>query len=230
MAAAYGHLAAINAAIRIAGKENVVISFERDPDVVEKIVGDAKKNYGSVEKYFGDNLDVDAPMGYAFRYAYNQGLKIVGSDKGDKAAIERNDGDLRAASEDKGRYMEEIVALKELAATHKPHIVVHIGGVNHMATLAGFPFDKDPYKSDFENPFKKTYGSPVFMFGGDRNSKSPQAEYFKDSRHAIQVDAPGKMDDRDLLDIDLRVEAAADNISPKGIVPPLSSPSRGPKP
>jgi hypothetical protein len=229
MAAAYAHIAAIETAIRLAGKENVVISFERDPDVVKKIIADAKKDYGSVENYFGDNLSIDGPMGFAFRYAYNQGLTIIGSDTGDKAALKRHNGDIIAASKDEGRYKEEIVALKELAATHKPRFVVHIGGVDHLATLAGYPYDKDPLKSEANNPFKQTYGQPVMIFAGDRDrSTSAGGEFFKNLNSIIQADAPGKMDDSDLNEIEDRIESFADKLAPPSTTAPFKPP-QGPR-
>ena len=100
MAAAYTHIAAITAAVRLVGKENVVVSIEQYSREMAEITRDLRM--GLKPKV---ELNDEKPMSRALLYASSLGLKIQGTDDGRVGAIRRAEGDLNKAIDDNNRYL-----------------------------------------------------------------------------------------------------------------------------
>jgi hypothetical protein len=212
LAAAYTHMAAITAAVRLVGKENVVVSIEQYSREMGEIARDLRM--GLKPKV---QLNDEKPMSRAILYANSLGLKIQGTDEGRVGAIRRAEGDLNKAIDDNSRYVEERQALNDLGrfGPRPPKIVVHIGGAAHIQMLHGYgPTDNVAQMSAnvrnaVKNPFEAVYGRPLFFNSSDINSDGDVTHAFtSNARNAIQRVAPGAMDANDIKNIEERIKAA----------------------
>ena len=224
LAAAYSHIAAIQSAIDLVGKENVVVSFEFNDPLIDKSLGVVDDIQELRRQGALGNTDNEAgwmfntfPSFHAMEFAKNQGLDIVGSDPGRGEDF---------SSDSQARRDDEVVALGKLALKTEdtPKIVVHVGGEAHFVTLQGHPYDadtsnyKDATQEDVISPFEGIYGSQMFI-----NSDQPVVEimsgdgvaYMRNPKNAIQLDPPGKMDQSDLIDIGVRIKGASDELQPE---------------
>jgi hypothetical protein len=212
LAAAYTHIAAITAAVRLVGKENVIVSIEQYSKEMAEITRDLRM--GLKPKV---ELNDEKPMSRALLYASSLGLKIQGTDDGRVGAIRRAEGDLNKAIDDNSRYVEERRALNDLGrfGPNPPKIVVHIGGAAHIQMLQGYGPTQDVSQMSesarraVHNPFEAVYGRPVFFNSGDQNSDGDITHKFISSaQNAIQRVAPGAMDANDIKNIEERIKAA----------------------
>lgn len=215
LAAAYSHIAAIQSAIDVAGKENVVVSFELNDTLLEKSLGVVDQIQELRQQGELGNVNSEAgwmyntfPYFHAMEFAKSQGLVIVGSDPGRGKDF---------SSDSQERRDAEVDALGKLAlqTADIPRVVVHVGGEAHFITLQGHPynFDTSVYEnkthSDAVSPFEGIYGSQIFI-----NSDQPVIDvigrdivaYIRNPENAIQLDPPGKMDASDINDISMRIQ------------------------
>ena len=218
LSAAYTHIAAIQSAVDLVGKENVVVSFEFDEPLIEKsldVVYEIQllREEGNLDSIYSHaaRLFNAFPTFHAMEFAKSQGLEIVGSDPGRGADF---------SSDSQERRDAEIVALGKLALQTEdtPKVVVHVGGSAHLVTLQGYPYNidtslfADKTQEDAVSPFEGIYGSQIFI-----NSDQPVTDvynrsalaYMRNPDNAMQLDPPGKMDTSDLTDIGSRVQDAS---------------------
>lgn len=225
-AAAYTHIAAIRSAVELAGRQNVVVSFEQDPARLGDIL--ANMDRGLIPDFVLD----PGPGQQALLYAYDNGLTIVGTDAGYAGALERADGDRNELVMDPQRYAMEIAALSAQAENAK--VVVHIGGAAHIMTLQGYPPDSDFSDPDsaparVDNPFEGVYGRTVFFNSDDELKREDGiTAFYRDPENAIQIDAPGQMDASDRREVAERINQAAQEIRESAPAPDAAPQPRGP--
>ena len=206
-AAAYTHVAAIKAAEQLVGKYNMVVSVEQDPDLIKDML--SKMDAGMPLDFAMD----PSPTQIAFMYAYENGYTIVGTDAGYRSAIQRAEGDALKAIDDPQRYAMENAALSDLADRAK--VVVHVGGAAHIKTLQGYLptddfSDPDNLPEPVDNPFGDVYGRVIFFNSDeDQGRQTGSTSFYRDPKNAIQIDAPGRMDDSDRENVGQRIEEAA---------------------
>lgn len=230
LAAAYSHIAAIQSAINLVGKENVVVSFEFNEPLLERslsVVDEIQElrgqgNLGNVNSEAGRIFNA-FPAFHAMEFAKSQGLDIVGSDPGRGKDF---------SSDSQVRRDAEVDALGKLVlkVADTPKIVVHVGGEAHFVTLQGHPYNldtsvyKDVTQENVISPFEGIYGSQIFI-----NSDQPvieafgrdSAAYMRNPENAMQLDPPGKMDQNDLIDIGTRIQEAANSLRSEMSVPEI---------
>lgn len=219
MAGAYAHIGAIKAAEQLFGKSNVLVSFQHSPDEIKKILADSKD--GKLGKTFEKFFSPDDPAGHAFRYAYENGYRITGSDTGKETAIERaKDKSEAVAKLDETRYETERNAIN-MMGTVKTGAVVHITSIHHLPLLTGMQYGESPDYQDMPpNPYMDVYGFPLIINSDDHHNPVYKSLAGPDSK-ILQIEAPGRMDESDKTDIGKRIDEAAKT----GIAPQPPSPS-----
>ncbi len=207
MASAYAHVAAIKAAEHLFDKKNVLVSFQCSPEDVERILKDS--NNGKLGDTLGKVFPGDNPAAYAFRYAYEHGFKIIGSDMGKESAIERakKKDDISESYRDEQRYTTERDAIN-MMGTVKTGAIVHITSTDHLPVLTGMRYGANPdYHDNVPNPYEEIYGLPLIINSDDRNSPRYKS-YMGPESGILQIDAPGRMDQSDKNEIGKRIDDA----------------------
>lgn len=219
---AYSHIAAIKAAEELAGKENIVISMELPPQTTEKILASGLLDLNNPPK------NEDVPAAHALFHILRE-----------KYNFEETDTGFGYGTYSPHRYKAENQAIAAIPNEHPDaKIIVHIGGLAHLLTLSGY--DPEYYAGQSEDlstlkkepPFNNQYGS-VLMFNNcptvctnigiiHENVRPLSAEFATSAANAIQIRAPGRMDEDDkVLDtIVARIEAAAANYRPAEEITP----------
>lgn len=220
-AAAYTHIAMIQAAIDLVGKENVVVSVEMDAFLEKFFEADRAYFNSEMEKFQnGASLDslsqenrtkMEQGAARAQYFAKNTGVEIVGTDLENRNPDEqlRKDAEIEAIGK---------IALR---TQNTPKIVLHIGGADHIPSLQGHKqkeieedasaLTKDPDK----NPFLGIFGDTLFFnsgraaWFGDGGQRSAADGYYTNPDNAVQIDAPGAMDESDIREIEQRIQDAA---------------------
>lgn len=207
MAGAYAHIGAIKAAEQLFGKSNVLVSFQHSPDEIKKILADSKD--GKLGKIFDKFFFPDDPAGHAFRYAYENGYRITGSDTGKETAVERaKDKPDASAKLDETRYETQRNAIN-MMGTVKTGAVVHITSINHLPVLIGMQYGESPDYQDMPpNPYMDAYGFPLIINSDDHHNPMYKSLAGPDNK-ILQIEAPGRMDESDKNDIGKRIDAAA---------------------
>jgi len=224
LAASYTHIAAIKSAIELAGRENVIVSFETDQlkldirrNALQRGIEEGVEQE-DVLAQFGSHGYAQYPAMY---FALKQGLELVASDP------QMRTEEARAPE----RYNAEIEALGKhaLRTVNQPRIVVHIGGAGHIGSLQGHKIEdlvengESLTRNGAPNPFEGIYGKAIFFnthkdhafsvtpfFGAD-------SVYAQNPDNAIQIDPPGQMDESDKKSNNIidRIENAAEELHQK---------------
>lgn len=226
LAGAYAHISAIAAVGDIHGKDKVLVAFRLSPDETQATLKDTKN--GKLGDTFNKFFNPNDPAGHAFRYAYENGYTIVGTDMHKEAATEKatKKGDPHSADRDETRFERERTALNTLG-TRVNGAVVYITSIDHLPVVMGMKFGENPdYKDTPGHSYTEVYGEPLMINSDDRNSPFSKILTLPESG-LLQIDAPGRMDESDKTDIGKRIdEAAKTGIAPQP--PSPSPPSRPP--
>jgi hypothetical protein len=220
LGAAIPHIIAMTVAARAVGKENIIVSFEMDPERLKSL-----------------DVDVRRPMDYALRFARESGFKIVGTDTGNKEAEANNPDNFIEESLDPIRKKKEIASINELAAG-KPRIVVHIGSVLPPYNLFGFNENQNPDRMENpkvfdaidKSPFREKYGDPFIINVTDADAPMGGSTFLKNSSiSAVQAPLPGaSISDSDSTKIAAAIEEMAKLLEPSPLPAAPKTPS-GPK-
>ena len=125
LASAFTEIAALEAAARIVGKENVVLSIESFPEKFPEKIEAIREN-GGVPPAPYDQM----PIWHTLAYAVNNGFEIVPTDTGNH--YHETAPDLR------DEMMIDAVASVSASAEDSPQIVVHVGGESAYFKYAWF--------------------------------------------------------------------------------------------
>lgn len=219
LAATYTHIASIQAAVDIAGRENVVVSVELSDRELERIEqeieykidvrNDILEMLGAPEpsqRIFLDSV-TEWPIYEAVRFAVENGLEIVATDK------------LKGISLDQEHFDAEIEELGKIAlnTSDPPRFVVHIGGAAHIGTLQGHSIDalarngSELTREDALSPFNGIYGEQVYINTAQNTlvdemelaireifGDHQYCEYSMKKENAIQIDPPGHITEDDV--------------------------------
>lgn len=218
LASAFTEISALEAAARLVGKENVVLSLEFRPDKFAEKVTAIREN-GGVPPASHAHM----PMMHTLAYAINNGFQIVPTDSGNHLH----------ETDPEARDQMMIDSLSAIAAVEdKPKIVVHIGGSQHISNMLGFTNQdildaegKVSVEDAKTEPFAGFYGyilaynttqdtpqtraerglNPNYgllsgkTYADTRDSDGAQrviseSRFYENPENAIQVNAPGAMD------------------------------------
>jgi hypothetical protein len=189
MAAAVTHIAALQAAVDLVGKENVVLDVELN----EKLLNDFKKSPSVSDP-------ATETMWHVVKYALDHGIKINASDilnGSPKALIDQDRFDAELTS----------VQLQALRTRDAPRIVVHVGGAAHMGNFQGFQLSE--LQSDGSSldrtqrvsPLEGIYGAQIFLHTPSTRAgewrQNPWGDYADNPANATQIDSPGRMSETD---------------------------------
>jgi|GEM_PF-2401426 len=185
-AATVTHLAIIQAATDLVGKEGVVVSDESNVSRLEELKA-------VIEKYKGRNYFLGRPGDNAARFAIENGLKVFSDDP------------LRdLGADDPRRYDAEIEALQKHALAENPaKIVIHPVGAAHIGILQGVPLHKlcedgrELTRDPEANPFEGMYAQTLF-YNSLQNTpyilweySDQDIAYAMNPANAKQIDPPG---------------------------------------
>lgn len=188
-AGAVTHIAALQAAVDLVGKENVVLDVELN----DKVLNDFKKSPSVSDP-------AAQTMWHVVKYALDQGIKINTSDVlngSPKALIDQDRFDAELTS----------VQLQALRTRDAPRIVVHVGGAAHMGNFQGFQLSE--LQSDGSSldrtqrvsPLEGIYGAQIFLHTPSTRAgelrQNPWADYADNPANATQIDSPGRMSEKD---------------------------------
>ena len=222
MASAYTHIAAMQASADLVGSQNVLVSFEFDQDKLDSRVDMVLRAINnpslSLENVLEEAGLEERPVYYAMEYALEQGYEVVASDPWHDSP----------STTDPKRFSGEIDALSSQATRYdnRPEIVVHIGGSSHFGTLQGHNIEDlkseggELNRMQAINPFEQIYGQTLFFNNfqpgpGDALFRfaNRAAEYARNPENAIQVHAPGQMDEADKDLISERISEASSQLN-----------------
>lgn len=223
MAAAVTHIAALQAAVDLAGKENVVLDVELDSATLNNFIQN-RLNRTSMGLSYDPGVE---PMFHVISYALDHGIKINPSDVLHNAP---------GAIEAQARYDAELesVRLQALYIHDRPRIVVHVGGAGHLGNFQGFEQSDllsegaSLDRSQKSSPLAGFYGAEVFLHTPNSNdlSRDRRGDYASDPANALQIDSPGRMSQADRSQLGQYVlgasnAAQAEIASQTAALPPL---------
>ncbi len=201
IAAAVTHIAALQAAVDLVGKENVVLDVELN----DKLLNDFKKSPSVSDP-------ATQTMWHVVKYALDHGIKINASDilnGSPKALIDQDRFDAELTS----------VQLQALRTRDAPRIVVHVGGAAHMGNFQGFQLSE--LQSDGSSldrtqrvsPLEGIYGVQIFLHTPSTRAgelrQNPWGDYADNPANAAQIDSPGRMSETDRTQLGEYVLAAS---------------------
>lgn len=206
MAAAVTHIAALQAAVDLAGKGNVVLDVELSDKLLKEFIN-------SRNSRTSQGLPYDPgvqPIWHVVSYALDHGIKINPSDVLHDAPD---------AVEGQTRYEAELesVGLQALYTSGAPRVLVHVGGAGHLGNFQGFSQSEllsdgaDLNRNLRAQPLEGIYGAEVYLHtpnSGD-GSFDRRVEYASDPANATQIDSPGRMSETDRMQLGQYVLAAS---------------------
>jgi len=189
-AAAYSFLAAVKVAEELAGRGNVILSFELDPDI---------KGYNGQMS----NVSMDSHSGIiSFKGLLAGHLQRKGY------RVSYDDMEYNVGEESQDRFKAQIAEINRVGAhsRHKPDIVLRYGSAKYFGLLQGhryksfFDYGGALTKESAVNPFREKFAQSLFYnaaFGGFARLGSrlqpgtgEAISYFTNPKNAVQLGSP----------------------------------------
>ena len=225
LGAAYPMIASIQASADLAGKENVLVSFEFDQKTLQERAAMVQQTIDDPHLSLEDMLEQEGwegrPIYYAMEFALKNGYEITGSDPrwGDVNDVDFPPYDPR-------RLNAEIDALSAQATRteNPPAIVVHAAGPAHFGTLQGYDIGSVSMragltKDESLNPFEGIYAEAIFFNsfqqGSDENllgNSDRRVTYARNEDNAVQIELPGALDASDIENMTQRIKLASEEL------------------
>lgn len=214
LAAAFTEIAALEAAARLVGKNDIALSIELPPHRLSYYVDRIKEGGG-----IPDDFDRDFPFMHTLAFAVNNNIEVIPTDPG----LEH-----RHSNEEMREQMQRDAVSAIAASEGSPRVVVHVGGFHHLSNFAGYTNEEIRQsegmvtKDQADSPFDGVYGDILF-YNTTRNAPEflrsmsnhlsrttvGESNYAENPENAIQIDAPGAMCDEVQRNIGEMVRQAA---------------------
>ena len=232
LAGAFSQISALEAAVRVAGKDGVKLSIELDEAKLKFITDAIRNNDGNVPPEFQPYT-----MFHTIAYAMKHDIPIVPNDPLHETAEKEGD-DIN--NEERERALIRGIISTADKHDQKTSVVVHVGGVAHLSNMLGYT-DQEVIDAGGKieaqgdrNPFNGTYASahyfnpirfsPTMMDVSNRVLANPneppdykrqiasdlaEHTFFTNPKNATQIDTPGAMPDDVKASIAEMVQEAA---------------------
>ncbi|MDH5723660.1 MAG: hypothetical protein OEY94_10115 [Alphaproteobacteria bacterium] len=216
LAGAYTHIAAIQAAVDLVGKDNVIVHFIGDQEQMNS-------NYKRIDRREREGRDATYPIDETIKFINQKGYKIQVDSEASPNSISDIDSDRLVNNY--GKLANVVPAAPKIVVSIVPSVVLSfLQGYTQedMIGNKGAELSRNAEK----NPFEGVYKDSVF-FNTARYTRVRFAEpettwksYAIKSENAFQVDAPGQMDKTDMNKISERIMNASNAVISNNIRKP----------